>query len=161
MKSKIAILCVLALAAGLLVFVGTGLSASAPKATGGVGYTANGLQRWVEFQVQAVSGDTAKGMLNYHDADGNWYKVDVQCLTVVGDTLAFFSGPVVKAKPEEWVGLWLVAAVHDHGTPGSNGDQVWGDFCTPPTTSPKCWCWKLRFPQNGPFDVTSGNLVVH
>ena len=160
MKSKIAILCVLALVAGLLVLVGTGLSASAPKATGGVGFTTpDGLQRWVEFQVQAVSVDTAKGMLNYHDADGNWYKADLQCLTVVGETFAFFSGPVVKARPEAWVGQWVQVAVHDGGTPGSNGDQIWGTFCDP---DQGCWCGPRSYPKPIPwFAVESGNLVVH
>jgi hypothetical protein len=159
MKGKIAILCVLSLVAGLLVLVGTGLSASAPKATGGVGFTtSDGLQRWVEFQVQAVSGDTAKGMLNYHDADGNWYKADLQCLTVVGD-FAFFSGPVVKARPEAWIGQWVQVAVHDGGTPGSNGDEIWGTFCT---TGQGCWCTQHYYPKPIPwFAVESGNLVVH
>lgn len=160
MKGKIAILCVLALVAGLLVLVGTGLSASAPKATGGVGFTtSDGLQRWVEFQVQVVSGDTAKGMLNYHDADGNWYKADLQCLTVVGD-FAFFSGPLVKSRPEEWVGQWVQIAVHDGGTPGSNGDQIWGTFCS--GQLPYCWCGPRFYPKPIPwFAVESGNLVVH
>jgi hypothetical protein len=159
MKNKIAILCVLALAAGLLVFVGTGLSASAPKATGGVGFTTpDGLQRWVEFQVQAVSGDTAKGMLNYHDADGNWYKADLQCLTVVGE-FAFFSGSVVKSRPEAWVGKCVQIAVHDGGTPGSNGDQIWGTF---PDPDQVCWCGPRYYPKPIPwFAVESGNLVVH
>jgi hypothetical protein len=161
MKNKIAILCVLTLAAGLLVFVGTGLSASAPKATGGVGFTVPGdtLQRWVEFQVQAVSGDTAKGMLNYHDADGYWYKADLQCLTVV-DGFAFFSGPVVKSRPEEWVGLWVKIAVFDGGSP-SESDLIWGTFCKPGSTS-DCWCGPRSYQKPIPwFPVTSGNLVVH
>jgi len=158
MKSKIAILCVLALVAGLLVYAGVGLSASAPKATGGVGFTAGGLQRWCEFQVQAVSGDTAKGMLNYHDADGNWYKADLQCLTVVGE-FAFFSGPVVKARPEEWVGQWVKIAVKDGGTPGSEGDLIWGTFCT---ATQGCWCGPRTYPSPKEwFAVESGNLVVH
>jgi hypothetical protein len=161
MKHKIAYLCILALLAGLLVLAGTGVlqSASPPKATGGIGFTRNNnqgdqIQCWAEFEAKATSDTSAKGWLKYHDVEGLRFRVDVQCLTVVGDHDAIFSGPIVSASDTTLVGQWLLIAVHDGGTPGSKGDTIWGEFYL---DNPGC----DSFPPGRPSDVESGNLVVH
>ena len=162
MKHKIASLCVLGLVTGLLILAGAGLSLSAspPKATGGVAFTAvesgEELQRRIEFD--AHEGDPAKGMLNYRDANGDWFRVDIQCVTVLSDEAkAFFSGPVTSASDSTLVGQWLMVKVYDGGTPGRKGDQVWGGiYSTDPECNPDIYP-----PLDGPWDVESGNLVVH
>jgi hypothetical protein len=159
-KHRIASLCVLCLAAGLLILGGAGLSLSAspPKATGGVSFTivedGEEVQRRIEFN--AHEGDPDWGNLNYKDANGDWFRVDIQCVTVLGDSaMAFFSGPIVTASDSTWVGQWLMVAVYDGGNSGKKGDLVWGEMfsydpgCEPDTSL------------GGPWAVENGNLVVH
>ncbi len=95
-----------------------------------------------------------KGNLTYTDVNGDWYYVKVNC-ALVNDTDAVFSGQVLYASNPGWINLWLVAKVHDGGTPGKKGDTVSGDFVN---SDPQCNQASIS---NGPFDVTSGNLVVH
>lgn len=158
MKHKIASLCALGLVTGLLILAGAGLSLSAspPKATGGVAFTTvesgEELQRRIEFN--AHEGDPAKGMLNYRDANGDWFRVDIDCVTVVGKR-ALFSGPITSGSQDEWVGQWLLVIVFDGGTPGRKGDLVWGEmFPDDPGCEPQ------SFPDK-PWPVENGNLVVH
>ncbi|KPL04227.1 MAG: hypothetical protein AMJ73_04470 [candidate division Zixibacteria bacterium SM1_73] len=163
-KHNIGTLCLLGLVVGLLVFAGAGpsLSASPPKATGGVGFTTtdddgNELKCRVEFNAHA--GDPAKGKLNYRDANGGWFRVDIQCVHVLQDSaFAFFSGPIVSASDSALVGHYLLVAVHDGGTPGKKGDRVWGEMFE---DEPEC---EFDYWPGDPGDdlpVESGNLVVH
>jgi hypothetical protein len=154
MKHKIVALSVLVLIAGFLVFAGTSFSAQPPKATGGVEITLEGAKLWVEFTAHA--GDPAKGMLHLQAKDNErfWYKLDVECVNVVGK-MAFFSGTIVKASDEIYVGQCRKWVVYDGGTPGSEGDWIsWDVGCTDPKDCQ-------------PFDpafklfVEKGNLVVH
>ncbi len=159
MKHKIATLCLFSLLAGLLMLAGTGLSlaGSPPKATGGVAVTTDdGVQRWVEFTAhEAYNNRPAKGMINYHDSAGDWYKVDLHCV-VVEDDHAYFWGPVVGTNRSDWEGMWVLAAAHDGGTPGSKGDEIWGTFLNP---DPDCLAG--YYPSGGMLAVEKGNLVVH
>ena len=158
MKRSIATLCVLSLLGGLLVIAGAGLSLSAspPKATGGVAFTTveDGMdvQRQIEFNAHAT--DPAKGNLNYRDSNGDWFRVDIQCVTVVGKR-AFFSGPITSGSQDEWADQWLLVIVFDGGTPGRKGDLVWGEmYDSDPGCEPQ------PFPDK-PWPVENGNLVVH
>lgn len=157
MKHKIATLCVLTVLAGLLVLAGTALAGSPPKATGGVAVTTDdGVQRWISFNAhEAYNDHPAKGMVNYHDSNGDRYKVDVHCV-VVGDDRAYFWGPVVSTNVTDWEGLWVLVAVHDGGTPGSKGDELWGTFLDP---DPECRA--DYYPSGAMLAVEKGNLVVH
>jgi len=162
MKHRIGGLCALASMAVLLLFVGAGLvqSASPPKATGGVWFTtvegAEEIQGRIEFQVhEEFGGQPDRGWLDYRNTDGDWFKVNVDCVTIDGDH-AFFSGEVVSATLEEWRDKWLLVAVHDDGSPGTNGDQIWGEMYD---YHPGCDAGD--FPPSGPWDVEKGNLVVH
>ena len=159
MKHNIASLCVLGLVAGLLVLAGAGLSLSAspPKATGGVGFTTteDGEEVYHRIEFNAHATDPAKGMLNYRDANGDWFRVDIQCVTVLSDEAkAFFSGPVTSASDSTLVGQWLLVGVYDGGSPGRKGDLVWGEMFR---YDPGCQPDSLP----GPWPVESGNLVVH
>jgi hypothetical protein len=162
MKNRTAVLCILASMVVLLFIAGAGLlqSASPPKATGGVWFTTiesgEELHRHVEFQVHdEFEGQPDKGMLNYRDSGGTWLRVDVDCVSIDGDH-AFFSGVVVSASDTSQIGYWLHVAVYDGGSPGSKGDQVWGEmFDYDPGCDPG------SYPPGGPWDVEKGNLVVH
>jgi hypothetical protein len=155
MKHKTVTLSVLVLMAGLFVFVGTSFSAQPPKATGGVEITYEDTKLWVEFTAHA--GDPAKGMLHLKVKEGGelfWYKLDVECVTVVEKT-AFFSGTVVKASEESFVGLCRKWVVYDGGTPGSEGDWIaWDVHCTDPQDC-------QPFEPTVKHFVEKGNLVVH
>ena len=160
MKHKVATLCALGLAAGLLLLAGAGLSLSAspPKATGGVGFTSTEdgeeVYRRIEFNAHAT--DPAKGNLNYRDSNGDWFRVDIQCVTVFEDyARAYFSGPIVSASQDEWLGQWLLVGVYDGGSPGKKGDLVWGEMYR---YDPGC---QPSDDLGGPWPVVNGNLVVH
>jgi hypothetical protein len=162
MKPRIVCLCILASMVGLLLFLGAGVSQSAspPKATGGVWFTTiesgEEVQHRVEFQVHEENGGQPdKGWLSHRDSDGNWIRVDVDCVTIYGDH-AFFSGVIVSASDDGQVGNWLLVAVQDGGSPGTNGDHVWGEMYD---YDPGCAAG--TFPPGGPWDVEKGNLVVH
>lgn len=97
---------------------------------------------------------TGKGQFKYADVNGDWYVVKVTCAYINGSD-AVFSGPVTYASNPAWTTNWLIAKVHDAGTPGTKGDTVSGDFVT---NDPQCNAASIV---NGPFTVTAGNLVVH
>jgi hypothetical protein len=160
MKHKVVTMCVVGLAAGLLLFAGAGLSLSAspPKATGGVGFTTTEdgeeVHHRVEFNAHAT--DPAKGNLNYRDSRGDWFRVDIQCVTVFADSaMAYFSGPITSASDSTMVGQWLLVGVYDGGSPGSKGDIVWGEMFR---YDPGC---QPGEDLGGPWPVENGNLVVH
>jgi len=160
MKHKFAYLCILALISGVLVLAGVVVSqsASAPKATGGVKWMSmeHGVEvgNWAELEaIAGIDGQPGKGWVKYHNSEGMRFRVDVQCVTVVDDW-AFFSGPIVSSSDTLMLNQWLMVVVHDGGTPGSKGDQIWGEFYT---ADPGC----RPFHPSDMTDVESGNLVVH
>lgn len=106
---------------------------------------------------KVLSGCEGKGMLRYSDANGDWYKVDVQYVNVDGDE-AYLAGPVTKSTQSSWIGNWVFCKVKDGGEPGSDADQVWVDF-TDEDTAILGVCTMTD--PGGPYTVTSGNLQVH
>ena len=106
---------------------------------------------------QVVSGCEGKGMLRYSDANGDWYKVDVQYVNVDGDE-AYLAGPVTKSTQSSWIGNWLFAKVKDGGEPGSGVDQVWGEFTDEDTAILGV---RTMTTPGSAYTVTSGNLQVH
>lgn len=160
MKHKIATMCVTVLVIGLLVLAGATLlqAGPPPKVTGGVGFTRTNdagedVACWAEFEARAISDTLAKGWIKYHDADGLQFRVEVQCLTVLGDS-ALFSGPIISSTDTMLIGQFLLVGVYDGGTPGSKGDLIWGEFYP---RDPGCW----QSPPSDPASVDKGNLVVH
>lgn len=135
-------------------------AASAEKATGYVEYEAAGLYRALEFNAHEAFGNRpAKGILSYSDANGDWYTVDVQYVNVDPATMiAYIAGPVVSASQQDWVGLWLSAAVYDGGTPGREGDAVAGIFTDIDTAIANV---SMSVVPGDWYDVLAGNLVVH
>lgn len=106
--------------------------------------------------VKTVTGCTGKGVFNYSDVNGNFYQVDVQYVNVNGNK-TWFAGPVVSGNVG--AGQWLFAEVQDLGTPGRKGDQIWGSFTS--ESAAKLGVASMSAPGDGPFAITSGNLVVH
>ena len=104
-----------------------------------------------------IVGCNGKGTFNYSDADLNVYGANINCVSV--DSLgkdAWFSGPVVSGNIG--AGQWVFVKVHDGGTPGRNGDQIWGSF----VGQDPCILVAMKvLPNDGPFSIASGNLVVH
>lgn len=105
---------------------------------------------------QTVTDCSGKGNFHYSDVNGNWYDVDIQYVQVSGND-TWFAGPVTAGNVG--AGNWLFAKVHDGGTPGRNGDQVWGSFAA--ENAAKVGVATMSTPADGPFAITSGNLVVH
>ncbi len=105
---------------------------------------------------KVAEGCTGKGTFNYSDVNGNFYTVDVQYVNVSGNE-TWFAGPVVSGNVG--AGNWLFAKVKDVGTPGSSGDQIWGSFAT--QAQAINGVATMSIPADGPFNITSGNLVVH
>lgn len=133
------------------------------SASGSVRYTANGLARRATFVALDKSkdgSDKGKGFFFYRDANGDWYRVKIQLVAVDGKD-AFFAGPVVKASQTSWVGQWLYAKVHDGGSPGKNGDMIWGTFTDEASAKAHFSGNNLTNPSGGAFAVAGGNLVVH
>lgn len=107
---------------------------------------------------QVVTGCTGKGVFNYTDTAGNHYVAKIQYVLVsVSGKDAWFAGPVTGGNIG--AGQWLFAKVHDGGTPGRKGDQIWGSFVT--QAEAQLGVATMANPGDGPFAVTSGNLVVH
>lgn len=107
---------------------------------------------------QTASGFNGKGTFNYSDANGNWYSVNVTYVQVnEAQHKTWFAGPVTDGNIG--AGQWLFAEVSDGGTPGSNGDAIWGSFTT--QQAAQAGVATMADPADGSFAVTSGNLVVH
>lgn len=136
-----------------------GVSAGpAEKATGDVGYEAAGLDRHISFNAHEARGDRpAKGQLQYTDAIDRSYHVEITHVNVVGD-MAYFAGEVVEASNPTWVGNWISFAVLDGGTPGRNGDIVWGIFTDQATAISNV---ENEVTPGSAYEVLRGNLVVH
>ena len=129
------------------------------KATGGVRYEAEeGLSAHIAFVAREAAGERpAGGHLLYGDTEHRWYILDVSEVNVEG-SMAFFAGEIASASESEWIGQWVYFAVHDGGTPGRKGDEVWSAFVSQEAASDTV--------QDGDtpgsaHQVTRGNLVVH
>ena len=136
---------------GALAAVAIVSGASHPKATGGVGWFAAGLDRSASFNAHGTV--PAKGQFNYHDEAGNFIKATVVCYNQTGDDDAVFTSEVSDTNLAVYAAAGFVkTTVHDGGTPGRNGDTIRNvavttDDCSTPTA--------------GGFAVDNGNLVVH
>jgi hypothetical protein len=142
----------------MLFGANSALAGSPPKATGDFSYHDYGVYRTVEFDVHAAyDNHLVKGMLHYSDENGFWYEVMVECAVVDSENgMAWFSGPVIDGNVGQ--GKWLFAKALDGGTPGRNGDQVWGNLYN---VDPCPWVAAMADPADGPFDIVEGNLQVH
>ena len=121
------------------------------KASGDVTYTAYGLKRQADFDVNTY--DNSKGSFEYSDANHGSYTVNVSAVNVSGND-AWFAGVVTKASTHSWVGQWLFAKVQN-GSP----DTIWGSF-TDQTTAQNGVA-SMTSPADGPFNVTKGNVKVN
>jgi len=115
-----------------------------------IGYTANGLRREAEFNMNTANNS---GHFQYSDANRGWYKVDVSSVKVSGNS-GWFAGKVTRASNPAWVGQWLFAKVQD-GHP----DMIWGSFTDQATATNGVA--SMATPADGPFNVTRGNIHVN
>jgi hypothetical protein len=120
------------------------------KISGDVKYTAYGLNRHAEFNMNTADNN---GSFKYSDVNESSYTVKVSSVKVSGNT-GWFAGEVTKASNPSWVGLWLFAKVIDN-----HPDQIWGSF-TDQTTALN-GVTNMTNPVDGPFNVTKGNLEVN
>jgi hypothetical protein len=128
---------------------------AAPKATGDIGYVI-GFQRYAVFDAQmAVYDRPVKGTFQYSDVIGQWYTVNLSCVSVTDNT-ASFGGQVVAGNI--LLDSWISIGVKDIGTPGSQGDLVYGAVTDDSTVS-NCASINITTLSDA-FDVTSGNLQV-
>src|SRR5262249_12442566 len=131
----------------------------APKATGDIWMA--GPNQQIQFSAfdYGPSSTKDKGSVeywNYEYPGVLHYTASVSCATVAGDNARF-----VFQIREGWPGLsglYVLAAVHDGGTPGTNGD-TYGHTATADLATAQSWC------ENGTavtdYSITAGNLVVH
>lgn len=111
---------------------------------------------YVSFNAhEAYNGRPVKGEVHYTDENGDWFEDDVTCVNVDGD-YAIFSGQVVRSNVDLWIGKWFRLGVYDGGSPGRGHDKVWVDAGLS-DDDPGC----DDLPRLGPYDVLSGNLVIH
>lgn len=133
-----------------LLFAAPGAIASAGcgRATGGVWYDAEGVERHAAF--------SARGQLQYN-AEGAWYHARITEVAV-SDNTAYFAGEVVSASDPSWVGKWAYAVAQDGGTPGRKGDKFYLTLTSEATAKAKVA--SMQAPPQW-YSVIRGNLVVH
>ena len=150
------------LALVLVLVLSTVVSAGGPaeKATGSFGYYEEGY--YFNFNAHEAMGNRpAKGEAWNYTPSGDWYHAMVQCVEVVGDD-AWFVAELVESSQPSW-GPYIWIKVYDGGTPGTNGDMIWGQFIDEATAMAACGDPMILMgtPANGPWNLYSGNLVVH
>ncbi len=133
---------------------------SASKAIGNI-RMGNPRQRMFFEAFDYGSSNKDKGKVNYWNYDYPGvlhYTASVLCAQVSGKNARF-----MFQIPAGWpglTGLYIVSAVHDGGTPGTNGD-TYGHNSTSNLATALTWCESgVGFTPN-PYPITGGNLVVH
>lgn len=133
---------------------------SASKAIGNI-RMGNPRQRMFFEAFDYGSSNKDKGKVNYWNYDYPGvlhYTASVLCAQVSGKNARF-----MFQIPAGWpglTGLYVVSAVHDGGTPGTNGD-TYGHNSTSNLATALTWCESgVGFTPN-PYPITGGNLVVH
>lgn len=130
-----------------------------PKATGGIQMSDPSQQmNFSAFDYGVASADD-KGTVEYWNFEYPGplhYTASVLCATVSGADARF-----MFRIPEGWpglTGLYVVAAVHDGGSPGTNGD-TYGHAATSDLAAATAWCETEVGVSSYP--IVGGNLVVH
>lgn len=130
------------------------------RAYGEIRYDAYGLQRHAYFHMNRAGN---RGLFKYSDKNGDSYSVKIQSVSISSDgKTAYFAGPVTETdhNGHGWTGLWLFGKAQDHQNPNNlnDPDQIWGSF-TDQTTALN-GVKNQTSPNDGPFSVQKGNLVV-
>jgi hypothetical protein len=95
---------------------------------------------------------------NFTYPGGLHYTSKVTCATIKGsDATIMFQIP--QGYPG-LSGLYVVANIHDGGSPGTKGD-TYGHTATDNLTTAKSWCESGSSAPVGTYTVTAGNAVVH
>lgn len=130
------------------------------KATGGIWMS--GPSQQMQFSAfDQGSSMFDKGSVEYWNYDYPGvlhYTANVMCASVDQNSR---DARFMFQIPEGWPGLsglYVVVAIHDGGTPGTNGD-TYGHSATSNLATAQNWCENGFSPTS--YTITSGNLVVH
>lgn len=157
-------LIVMALAAALVVTLGSGVAVAggpAEKATGTVGIPVNGW--YAHFCAhEAKDNRPAKGSMHtWSDKVPRELYFDVKYVLVEDDT-AWFAGVCTFDSKGINEGKWLFAKVYDGGTPGRKGDYIgWDTHSVNEAHAAARVSGKLDPTLGRWWPVIDGNLVVH
>ncbi|HWR90408.1 MAG TPA: hypothetical protein VN260_09115 [Dissulfurispiraceae bacterium] len=135
----------------------------APRATGFVGFTNGDVPATSYFSAHAAYSNPAgkerpaKGFFYYGEMNdaAHYYIFAVECAAISGNQ-ATFGGEIVETNVSDWEGKQVQIWVLDGGTPGSNGDKIYGEFI-----EPDCDVMLEGAEDPAWIPVESGNLVVH
>jgi hypothetical protein len=164
MRTKIALVCALALAMGLMAGTALANNASGDKSTGGVTYmNLQNNEVGVSFNAHETPNNPesqAKGRVNVrdHQFGGTFvsFRGDVDCYNNSGPNTATFSGVITDhdaPMTDPNVGYFRVS-VEDNGNPGWRGpDQITVNRAATP--------FDCEVPHDAVRDVIRGNLKVH
>jgi hypothetical protein len=109
-----------------------------------------------DYGVNSASDYGTVEYQNFEYPGGLHYTANVSCATIKGsDATIMFQIP--QGYPG-LSGIYVVASIHDGGTPGTKGD-IYGHAATSELTTAKAWCENGAPATNYP--VTAGNAVVH
>ena len=148
----LAVVLILAMSPGIVLAKGP-----TDKATGYIEYYQPGY--FFDFNAHASKdGRPVKGDAWNYTPSGGWYHAEVRCVNILDNQTVLFAAELVETNMPSW-GPWVLIKVYDGGTPGRNGDLIWGQFLSEDLA--KKMCQAGDEPSGGPWSVLSGNLQVH
>lgn len=101
-------------------------------------------------------GCEGKGMINYRNDNGDYFKADIKYVNVVSPK-AYFAGKITKTNQPWMLGQWAVFGIHDGGEPAVGVDQI--GFWVTDEGSAKYIVASELMPWG--FVVATGNLQIH
>jgi hypothetical protein len=111
-----------------------------------------------DYGVNSTSDYGTVDYQNFTYPGGLHYTANVTCATIKGS-----NATIMFQIPQGYPGLsglYVVATVHDGGTPGTKGD-TYGHTATSDITTAKSWCESGTSAPTSAYAVTAGNAVVH
>ncbi len=147
---------------GMIAFVLTGTAfAGSVKATGGVEYNLPGY--FFNFNVhENKAGTKVWGNAKNQIPDGSTYRGKVCAVKVISpDTVLFAIDIIASNISGIWVGNGILVQVYDGGSPGTKGPDTIRGQVFPTAALAAAACAASTTPSGGPWNVLSGNLVVH
>jgi len=162
MRKLFVIAVAVALLVGIIVIPIFAARKAAEKVTGTVGGPPRGW--YAEFDAHEAFGHRpAKGaMRRWSDVVGRVTYFDVKYVRVEGNT-AWFAAVCTydSSTTDNREGKWAFVKVFDGGTPGTTGDKIGWDWNSVNETDAESRVEAMDTPDNGPWSITDGNLVVH
>lgn len=162
MKGKIVAIIVIGVfvAAGFAGAAIAGRPLDAGPAEKATGCVVTGPRGWgIDFNAHEEKGvRDAKGQI-YLWNNGREIEVDVEYVNIDG-TWGYFAGistyDSIAGTGTE--GSWFYVTVHDDGTPGTNGDEIWWEWDTEDTVKNMV---ENKLKAANEKSILEGNIVVH